>query len=269
MKAVLKSKLLRAALVVACASGSLIVSKSAQAQSCSGSSPLASGWYAVLVSGYSTQANSAGKYLTAAAYFNAPNCQFLGYNSFGGVNGQFTNAAPSGSFTTNADGTVSLSLTISGQSAVQTYVGAVRKTAGGLTGIENDSTAVATIDLQPMGNVAYPNGATSSLSGTYAVTCTGTGGNDGNLADLNAVTFDGKGNISGIDAYNNNSQVSGANIPYSGTYTVYQDGTFTGTLTGAFTGTTLSGVISASGAEVEYTYNLAGTGGDLACSGKK
>lgn len=267
-----RTKLFRAVLFAACAWCGLGAANGAFAQSCTPPG-LPAGWYSFLIQGYTPQSASpatAGKYLSGAAYFNPPNCQFIGYNSFGGTAGAFANAQPSGTFTANADGTVSISLSIAGQSGTQPFVGSISKTTGGIVGIETDATAVTTIDIEPMGSsVAYPNGANSSLSGTYSVTCTGTGGSDGQLADLNRVTFDGKGNISGIDSFNNNGQFSTANIPYTGTYTVYPDGTFQGSFTGQFTGTTFSGVISNSGAVVQYSYQLAGTGGDLGCTGRK
>ena len=87
----------------------------------------------------------------------------------------------------------------------------------------------------------------------------------GNVAELNYVTFDGHGNLTGVEAYNNNGTV-GQDTITGGTYSVNGDGTFSGSLSGSYT---FNGVMEKGVSQIEYTYSLPGTGGVLACVGKQ
>src|SRR5580693_9207122 len=222
------------------------------------------GWYGLLVSGPSSTPGAGGKYLTGALYFDGRG-NVAGYDVNGGVNGQVSSTSLTGTYVANTSGslsgTLTLTLKLANQSAVQTYVVSVRQTAFEAVGIETDGSAIATIDLQAqivLWNNSFNN---SALSGTFAAVCTG---NPGNYAQLNYVTFDGKGNLEGIDPYDDNN-IEGVN-PFSGTYTVHSDGTFS-----AVTAPTVSitGVIDSFYTEIEYTYAVSGLGEIISCVGKK
>ena len=78
------------------------------------------------------------------------------------------------------------------------------------------------------------------------------------------MTFDGNGNQTGVDPYDNGSY---GDNPYTGTYTVNSDGTFSGGFSGAYSLYTLTGVIDNGGSEIEYTYDYQGQGGVVSCYG--
>jgi hypothetical protein len=222
------------------------------------------GWYGLLVSGPSATTGTGGKYLSGALFFDGKG-NIAGYNVNGGVNGQVSNNSVTGKYAvntaTNTAGTITITLNLAGQSAAQTYVVSVRQTAFEAVGIETDGSAIATIDLQSQivfWNLSF---TTSSLNGTFAAVCTG---NPGNYAQLNYVTFDGKGNLVGVDPYDDNN-VEGVN-PFSGTYTVHSDGTFSAVTAPSVS---ITGVIDSFYTEIEYTYNVAGVGEIISCVGKK
>jgi hypothetical protein len=222
------------------------------------------GWYGLLIAGPSATAGAGGKYLTGALYFDGKG-NISGYNVNGGINGTVSNTNVTGTYVANTSGatagTLTINLKLANQTALQTYVVSVRQTAFEVVGIETDGTAIATIDLQSQ-IVFWSNSFNNSaLSGTFAAVCTG---NPGNYAQMNYVTFDGKGNLQGIDPYDDNN-VEGVN-PFSGTYTVNSDGTFS-----AKTAPTVSitGVIDTFYTEIEYTYNVTGQGEIMSCVGKK
>jgi len=104
------------------------------------------------------------------------------------------------------DGTFDVTMNLAGQCAAQTYV-----IASGIgnkaRGLESDGTVEATIDLQSQLTTLVSGYGTASLAGTYAASCFG-----GTAADLNYVTFDGKGN-SGVILHISGTQ---GNNPYSG-----------------------------------------------------
>ena len=114
-------------------------------------------------------------------------------------------------------------------------------------GIETDSSAVATIDIQSQLQLPGMAYSLASLNGTYSASC------GGYEVDLNYVTFDGNGNIiAGVDAYDDGG--FGDN-PYVGTYTVNSDGTFSGNFAGPIYDVfTMTGVLDNGTAEMEYTY---------------
>jgi len=77
------------------------------------------------------------------------------------------------------------------------------------------------------------------------------------------VTFDGKGNISGVDA--NDIWGSLGNQPVAGP--IRQLGRHVlGQLAGSYS---FNGVIDNGVSEIEYTYDQSGTGGVMACVGKQ
>ncbi|HEY6767681.1 MAG TPA: hypothetical protein VI386_23255 [Candidatus Sulfotelmatobacter sp.] len=222
------------------------------------------GWYGLLVAGPSATTGAGGKYLTGALYFDGKG-NISGYNVNGGINGQVGNTSVTGTYVANTSGaiagTLTVNLKLANQTAVQTYVVSVRQTTFEAVGIETDGSAIATIDLQNQ-IVFWSNSFNNAaLSGTFASVCTG---NPGNYAQMNYVTFDGKGNLAGIDPYDDNN-IEGVN-PFAGTYTVYPDGTFS-----AVTAPTVSitGVIDTFYTEIEYTYALSGVGEIISCVGKK
>jgi hypothetical protein len=222
------------------------------------------GWYGLLVSGPSSTAGAGGKYLTGALYFDGKG-NVSGTNVNGGVNGQVGNTSATGTYVANTSGTnagtLTITLKLANQSAAQTYTVSVRQTSFEAVGIETDGSAEATIDLQSQ--IVFWNNSfnASALSGTFAAVCTG---NPGNYAQLNYVTFDGKGNLAGVNPYDDNN-IEGVN-PFAGTYTVNSDGTFS-----ASTAPTVSitGVIDTFYTEIEYTYSIAGQGEIMSCVGKK
>jgi hypothetical protein len=221
------------------------------------------GWYSLLVSGPSATVGAAGKYLSGSLLFNGAGA-VSGTNVNGGINGQYVNSTVTGTYALNGDGTIAITLNLAGQSTAQTYNVSISETGNEAVGIETDGTALAQIDLQAE---LWPNPAiqpytTASLVGTYAAACSG---DPGSYSELNYVTFDGKGNLSGINAFDNNgSQGDGA---YTGTYSVKGDGTFSGALAGSSSQYSFTGALSNVTSEIVYTYDLAGTGGVIACTG--
>jgi Chitobiase/beta-hexosaminidase C-terminal domain len=223
----------------------------ANPQACSGGASL-SGWYGMLVGSYS---GTGGKYLVGAIHFDGA-CGLTGTNTFGGAGGQFANASVTGTYGANADGTTSITMNLSGQSAAQTYIVGVSQSGNEAVGIETDGTG-AYIDLQSQLTTLTSGFTTASLTGTYSASCVGSG------VDLNYATFDGQGNITGVDDEENNGAVS-TNTPYTGSYTVNSDGTFQGSV--LFNGSEIPmyGVLDNGNNEIEYIYSDVNS-----CSGKK
>ena len=222
-------------------------------QACVGGSVL-SGYYGMLVSG-------AGKYLAGTVYFDG-NCNVSGSNITGGSAGQYTTTSVTGAYGQNSDGTVNLTLNFAGQTTAQTYLVGVSESGIKARGLESDGTFEAVIDLQSQLTTLPSGYNTASLSGTYSAFC-----GNGSAADLNYVTFDGKGNLTGIDPYDLGG--SQGNSPYSGTYSVNSDGTFSGNLVGSYSSYSFNGVIDNGVSEIEYIYNLSGSGAVLSCVGKQ
>lgn len=221
--------------------------------SCVGGSSL-SGWYGMLVGGSST--SGGGKYLSGALYFNGA-CGITANNVSGGSGSQYVTTSATGTYGQNSDGTFTLTLNLAGQTTAQTYLIGVSESGTKARGIEYDNTSVANISLQSQFAATTGAYSTASLAGTYAVSCSG--------VDLNYVTFDGKGNISGVDDYAHDASVG--SDPYTGTYTVNTDGTFSGSLAGGYSGYTFTGVLDDGVNEIDYTYNEGG--GSSACTGRQ
>ena len=230
----------------------LTVASTTTGSSCPTTLGSLNGWYGVLVQGSTTGASPAAKYLTGALLFNGAG-GISGSNIYSGAG---AGQPATGSYVVNADCSLTINLTV-GTSAAQVYT--VGITAGNeAVGIETDGSAVATIDLQAQYATVTTglNFTSSSLNGTYATSCYGP---QGSYSDLNLVTFS-NGTLSGTDPYNNNGSSAGANVPYTGTYTVNTDGTFSGALTVEGTPFDFYGVISAGGKEVEYIYSAVSNG---------
>lgn len=206
----------------------------------------------MLVSGATTASTPVPKYLTGALFINGTG-GLAAYNVYSG-GGAVSNAQ--GSYVINADCTVSLTLSLGG-GANQVFNLAVKQNNEAV-GIETDAGAVATIDLQPQYStlITSLNFTNASLNGTFAASCIGP---KSLSSDLNLVTFS-NGSLVGTDPYNNDGAYAVANNPYTGTYTINNDGTFTGSLTVDGTPFDYYGVISNAGAKVEYIYSAVSNG---------
>ena len=193
------------------------------------------GWYGMLISGTTLGSAPAGKYLAGAALFDGAG-GISGSNVYGNAGSR---SALTGSYVVNADCSVAVDLSIGG-SAPQAYTLGLRSN-GEAIGIEADAGAVATITFKPQYASYTPglNFTSASLNGTWVTNCLG--GAYG-TSDLNIATF------------KNGSLIIAANNPYTGTYSVNPDGTFSGV--GLVDGSTFNfyGVIETSNAEVDYFY---------------
>ncbi len=218
---------------------------------CTGGAAL-NGWYGIMV--------SSGRYLSGAVNFDG-NCGLSGANLTGALSGQASSSTSvTGSYGQNSDGTYNLILNLAGQATAQSYTIGVGASGTKAVGIENDNSAVAYIDIESQLTSLTNGYTTASLSGAYAVSCSGSG------VDLNYVTFDGKGNLNGVNPYDIGG--SQGNSPYSGTYSVNPDGTFMGALAGSYSQFTFAGVIDNGVSEIEYTYDQNGNE-SVSCSGRQ
>ncbi len=221
------------------------------------------GWYALLVSGQTTAAAPAAKYLAGALLFNGAGTVTADHI----YDGTGAAATAAGTYVFNSDCTLTLTLTV-GASIPQVYTLAVNA-ANGAVGVETDAAAVATIDLQAQyaSVTTGLNFTSSSLNGTFAAACLGPVALS---SDVNLATYT-NGTVSGTDPYNDAGGFAVSNVPYAGTYAVNSDGTFRGSLTVLATPFDFFGVISAEGGEIEYIYsnvsNGVPTGAFSACSG--
>ncbi|MFZ0686674.1 MAG: chitobiase/beta-hexosaminidase C-terminal domain-containing protein [Terriglobales bacterium] len=215
------------------------------------------GYYGLLVGG-SAQAGGGGKYLSGSVYFNGSG-SLSATNLNGGINSTYGNYTATGTYTVNSNNTISISMTLSGQSAPETYVVAVSEGGNEAVGIETDGTAVATIDLQSQLQLPATHYSAASLNGVYSASC------GGSQTDLNYVTFNGAGSLTGVDAYDDGSY---GDSPYSGSYTINSDGTFTGTFIGSYSAFTMTGVLDNGASEIEFTYDESGVGGIVSCVGE-
>ncbi|MGB8831976.1 MAG: chitobiase/beta-hexosaminidase C-terminal domain-containing protein, partial [Candidatus Sulfotelmatobacter sp.] len=220
--------------------------------------PALNGWYGILISGGTN--GGSGEYYSGAVNFNGA-CGLSGTNINGGIGTAITDTSVTGTYGQNSDGTYNLTLNLANQSSPLTFTIGVSSSGTKAVGIESDNTSAATIDIESQLTTLTGGYSTSSLTGTYSVSCSGSG------VDLNYVTFDGNGNLNGVDPYDNNG--SQGNSPYSGTYSVNSDGTFSGSLTGSYSPYSFTGVIDNGVTEIQYTYNQSGNGGVVACSGRQ
>jgi hypothetical protein len=216
-----------------------------------------SGYYGMLVSG-------ASQYFSGSVFFDGAG-GVTATNINGGSGSVYGNTTATGTYAPNGDGTITVTLNLANPAVTQIFVVGVSEAGNEAIGVETDGAAAATIDLQSQLQLPSTQYTAASLNGTYAASCAG------GETDLNWVTYDGKGNISGVDDFNDGSY-SGS--PYTGTYTVSPDGTVTGhfadnTVTGVdYSVFTLTGVLDNGTAEMEFTYDENGVGGVVACIGE-
>jgi hypothetical protein len=200
-----------------------------------------------------------GQFIVGSLNFDG-NCGLSGVNTYVGQNGGVTDSSVTGSYSVNADGTIAISLTI-GEATTpqQTYLVALSRTLPGAVGMGVNGTP-GEIQLIAQNNFWFWKYNDASLFGSFAAICYVN-------ATLNYVTFDGKGNLSGVSPYySNGTEVSN---PYTGTYTVNSDGTFTGSLNGGFSQYTFYGAIENGGNQIVYMYDAAGFGIDDSCVGNR
>lgn len=216
-----------------------------------------SGYYGLLVSG-TAQNGAVGEYLSGSVFFNGSG-GLTATNINGGIGTTFGDTTATGTYTVNSNNTVSITLNLANPASTQTYVVGVTEAGNEAIGIETDGNGSATIDLQSQLQLPSTTYTNASMAGTYAASCSGS------ETDLNWVTFDGNGNISGVDAYDNGGY---GDSPYTGTYTVNSDGTFTGGFAGSYSVFTLTGVLDNNAAEMEFTYDQSGVGNIVSCIGE-
>jgi hypothetical protein len=229
----------------------VFASVNANAATCATSASSLYGWYAMLVSG--TTGNVSAKYLVGAILFDGVS-QLTGNN----VYGSGSDSTVTGTYALNADCTLTIQMNIG--STAQVYTVAM-KTSNEAVGIEVDSSAVATIDLQAQYATYTPglNFTNSSANGLFTGVCYGAAGA---TSDVNIASFS-NGSVSGTDPYNNGGSggsLQVANNPYTGTYTVNSDGTFSGTVSVDGYSFAFYGVIANGGTELEYFYTDVASG---------
>ena len=153
--------------------------------------PVLSGTYGFLAGGDADNGNG-GKYLSGAITFDG-NCNVSANNMNGGINGKVVNSTMTGTYGQNTDGTFTIVMNLSGDPVQQTYVVGVSESGNKARGIESDSTAGATVDIQSQFTNLASGYSKSSLAGTYAAACHGVG------VEFDYVTFDGNGNVAGLN----------------------------------------------------------------------
>ena len=230
-------------------------SPSQAAAACAGT---LNGSYGLHVSGSTTQGVS--KFLTGVLSFNSA-CVVTGDISIG-ENNIATGFAPlyAGSYATNADGSITLSLTLQQGAAPELYAIGFSAAFNEAVGAEMDNSAVATIDLRPQtppGGAVISSYSNATIQGAFVASCSGI---TGTYTDLNNFTFDGTnssgvGNITAaVDYYNNYGQ-SGVE-PYIGQYAVAADGTMGGYVVVGGVQYGFAGVIDNGGNEVQFVYSV-------------
>jgi hypothetical protein len=236
------------------------------ASACTGGSTL-NGSYGILVGGTSPSTGGS-KFLSGLLTFNGA-CGLTGqitYGTYGLSNSSSSevNFQPvTGSYNTNSDGTIQISFTPNGSSIAQVYEVGYSAFANEALGIETDGTYVATIDLQAQNWTSGYN--YGSLNGTFAVSCQGVASA---FSDLNYVTFDGKGNLTGYDYYNNGGN-QGSAATYKGSFAVTSSGVIGGALQGSFSVFQYVGVLDNANNEIQFIYFENGAGAITTCTGKK
>jgi hypothetical protein len=199
---------------------------------------------------------TAGQFITGTLNFNGE-CGLAGVNTYVGQDGGVVDLGLTGTYSVNADGTVVISMTIGQETTPQMYVVALSKVGPGAVGIGINGTP-GQIELVSQNNYWFSRYDNASLRGSFAVLCKVNGG-------LNYVTFDGKGGLTGVDpVYSNGVEASN---PYTGSYSVNTDGTFSGSLNGSFSEYTFYGAIENSGNQIVYMYDNASFGVDDSCVG--
>jgi hypothetical protein len=247
-----------------------LAAPSAARATCTGGSTL-SGYYGLQVSGKTP--GGAGKFINGVVYFNGT-CA-LQVNGTIGENGTVNSFVTwLGTYNTNADNTITLSFTLPGETAPETYDVGYSAVLSEAVGTETDSSAVASIDIKAELATATVNHYTNAqLKGTFVSTCYGTVLPYG---EVNILTFDGTnssggyGNVTGVN--HSNDDYAFATEPVTGLYGLGQSGQFGGEI--IINGTPFagfSGVIDNNLNEIQFTLSTAGsTGSDVeACIGKR
>lgn len=215
------SKLALLGCVVAAGVVTLGLASSAQAQTaCNGGATL-NGSYGLFANG--TQALSTNlKALTGTVVFDGK-CGLTGKltaNENAGLPAAFT--ATTGSYNTNADGTIALNLAIPGTTKTETYVLSYLPAFHELLGNETDGSAYAQIDLKALvsaGSAVPPVYTAANLKGTFVAS--------GVYSDMVTFTFDGVGGLTAVDRSSGNPQ----GLAATGTYKMYgTDGSFGGSV---------------------------------------
>jgi hypothetical protein len=261
---------LRALLVVAFAGLGLAAPSVAHA-ACTGGSTLY-GYYGFQVAGQTL--NGVGKFLNGVVYFNG-SCA-LQANATIGENGTVASFVTwLGTYNTNPDSTITLSFTLPGATAPESYNVAFSPVFNEAVGTEVDSSAVASIDIKAQNYPASGNHyvyTNAQLKGTFAASCIGT-----NLpyAELNLLTLDGSnssggyGNITGVNDTNDNATPGVYSV--TGLYGVNSIGNFGGYVVVGGISAGFSGVIENNLNELQFTLSSAGsTGMDIeSCFAKR
>ena len=216
---------------------------------CATSAASLHGWYAMQVSG--TTLNVGAKFLVGAILFDGVS-GLTGNNVYGSE----IDSAVTGTYAVNTDCTLTISMTI-GSSAPQVYTVAIEQ-SNEAVGIEVDSSAVATIDLQAQYATYTPglNFTSSSANGEFTGACYGAAAA---MSELHIATLS-NGSVSGNGPINDSGSFVAANNPYTGTYTVNSDGTFSGNVNINGLSYDFYGVIANGGAELEYFYTSVASG---------
>jgi hypothetical protein len=235
---------------------------------CTGGSAL-KGRFSVLVAGGTTAGNS--KYVDGTMTFDGA-CGINGFVSIG-ENGTANNfVGISGTYSTNPDNTLSLSLAL--PNGNETYDVGVSSIFGEALGIETDGTAYATIDLKPqvapvVNSAPVTNYNNATIKGNWAAMCTAATGQ----VDLVYVSIDGASNYQGVFGTITGTEhiyVSGPQVLSAiGHYAVLSDGTFGGSLAvgGAYP-FGFTGSVTNNGNEIQYNV-IQGSGVIQACSAKR
>jgi hypothetical protein len=217
--------------------------------------------------------SGAGKFLNGVVYFNGA-CA-LQANATIGENGTVQSFVTwLGTYNTNTDNTITLSFTLPGETAPETYDVAFSPVLNEAVGTETDASAAASIDIKAQLAPANTNHYTNAqLKGTFASTCFGTIQPYG---ELNLLTFDGTnssggyGNIVGVN--HSNDDYAFQAISVTGLYGVGQAGQFGGEF--LLNGVPLagfSGVIDNNLNEIQFTLSTPGATASVveACIGKR
>ncbi len=251
---------LRSWTIAAVAALGLAAPSVAHAQ-CVGGSTLY-GYYGFQVSGQSP--TGVGKFLNGVVFFNG-SCA-LQANATIGENGTVNSFVTwLGTYNTNADNTITLSFTLPGATAPETYNVAFSPVFNEALGTETDNSAVASIDIKAQNYPAHGNHyvyTNAQLKGTFVSSCTGT-----NLpfGEMNYITLDGSnssggyGNVTGVN-YSNDETVFSTS-PVTGLYGVNSIGNFGGYVVVGGTYAGFSGVLDNNLNEIQYTLSTAGAAG--------